>query len=161
MKSRAMRSAALTPTPRAIAYPRKQNGPSPPAWIRAPRPAPSPGERPAHRKKIGRGTSPTTPFAICSPAPFPPISTAIWPPPPWAPSPRMALGSTIWAGTWPNGSMISTAPPQPAASVGVAKPKSILPNAAKTKAAGGTNPRKNSIHKFFYGFFIRKDSSEI
>src|SRR5210317_1329727 len=39
--------------------------------------------------------------------------------------------------------------PQPAASVGVAKPKSILPNAAKTKAAGGTNPRKNSIHTAF------------
>ena len=28
--------------------------------------------------------------------------------------------------------------PQPAASVGVANPNKILPNAAKTKAAGGT-----------------------
>jgi len=30
--------------------------------------------------------------------------------------------------------------PHPAASVGVAKPNKILPNAANTKAAGGTNP---------------------
>ncbi len=35
--------------------------------------------------------------------------------------------------------------PIPAASVGVAKPNSILPNAAKTNAAGGTSPKKNSI----------------
>ena len=39
--------------------------------------------------------------------------------------------------------------PQPAASVGVANPNKILPNAANTKAAGGTNPRKNSIHTSF------------
>ena len=39
--------------------------------------------------------------------------------------------------------------PQPAASVGVAKPNKILPNAAKTKAAGGTNPKKNSIQTSF------------
>ena len=36
-----------------------------------------------------------------------------------------------------------------AASVGVAKPNKILPKAAKTKAAGGTNPRKNSTHTSF------------
>ena len=32
--------------------------------------------------------------------------------------------------------------PQPAASVGVANPKRILPRAAKTNAAGGTKPKK-------------------
>ena len=37
----------------------------------------------------------------------------------------------------------------PAASVGVANPNKILPKAAKTNAAGGTNPRKNSIHTSF------------
>ena len=39
--------------------------------------------------------------------------------------------------------------PQPAASVGVAKPNNILPNAAKTRAAGGTKPKKNSIQTSF------------
>ena len=38
--------------------------------------------------------------------------------------------------------------PQPAASVGVAKPNKILPSAAKTSAAGGTKPKKNSIQTF-------------
>ena len=35
--------------------------------------------------------------------------------------------------------------PQPAASVGVANPNNILPSEANTKAAGGTNPIKNSF----------------
>ena len=39
--------------------------------------------------------------------------------------------------------------PQPAASVGVAKPNKILPNAANTNAAGGTKPKKNSIQTSF------------
>ena len=39
--------------------------------------------------------------------------------------------------------------PQPAASVGVAKPNKILPSAAKTNAAGGTSPKKNSIQTCF------------
>ena len=39
--------------------------------------------------------------------------------------------------------------PHPAASVGVAKPNKILPKAAKTNAAGGTKPRKNSIQTSF------------
>ena len=39
--------------------------------------------------------------------------------------------------------------PQPAASVGVAKPNNILPSAANTNAAGGTKPRKNSIQTCF------------
>ena len=39
--------------------------------------------------------------------------------------------------------------PQPAASVGVAKPNKILPSAAKTNAAGGTNPKKNSTQTSF------------
>ena len=39
--------------------------------------------------------------------------------------------------------------PQPAASVGVANPNKILPRAAKTKAAGGTKPKKNSIQTNF------------
>ena len=34
--------------------------------------------------------------------------------------------------------------PHPAASVGVANPNNILPSAAKTNAAGGTRPKKNS-----------------
>ena len=40
--------------------------------------------------------------------------------------------------------------PQPAASVGVANPNKILPSAAKTNAAGGTNPKKNSIQTCFH-----------
>jgi hypothetical protein len=32
---------------------------------------------------------------------------------------------------------------QPSAYVGVAKPNKILPNEAKTSAAGGTKPKKN------------------
>ena len=32
--------------------------------------------------------------------------------------------------------------PQPAASVGVANPNKMLPRAANTNAAGGTNPKK-------------------
>ena len=43
-------------------------------------------------------------------------------------------------------SKIAPSAPQPAPSVGVAKPKRMLPNAANTKNAGGTNPRKNSRH---------------
>ena len=39
--------------------------------------------------------------------------------------------------------------PHPAASVGVAKPNKILPSAAKTNAAGGTKPRRNSIQTSF------------
>ncbi len=35
--------------------------------------------------------------------------------------------------------------PQAAPSVGVAKPKMMLPRAAKTRAAGGTRPLMNSI----------------
>ena len=44
--------------------------------------------------------------------------------------------------------------PHPAASVGVAKPNNILPSAANTKAAGGTNPRKNSIQTAFMLFAL-------
>ena len=40
--------------------------------------------------------------------------------------------------------------PQPAASVGVAKPNKILPSEAKTKAAGGTKPIKNSFQTATY-----------
>ena len=40
--------------------------------------------------------------------------------------------------------MIDPNAPQPAASVGVAKPKSILPKAEKTKSEDGTNHMKNS-----------------
>jgi NAD(P)-dependent dehydrogenase (short-subunit alcohol dehydrogenase family) len=39
--------------------------------------------------------------------------------------------------------------PQPAASVGVAKPNKILPSEANTKAAGGTKPIKNSTQTSF------------
>ena len=39
--------------------------------------------------------------------------------------------------------------PHPAASVGVANPKRILPRAANTNAAGGTKPKKNSIQTAF------------
>ena len=39
--------------------------------------------------------------------------------------------------------------PQPAASVGVAKPNKILPNAAKTSAAGGTKPNKEFFPNSF------------
>src|SRR5210317_2592094 len=39
--------------------------------------------------------------------------------------------------------------PQPAASVGVANPKRILPNAENTNAAGGTNPKINSTQTSF------------
>ena len=41
---------------------------------------------------------------------------------------------------YPNANSKEPRAPQPAASVGVANPKSMLPRAANTNAAGGTNP---------------------